>query len=754
MEFHKNQIFYSMPVIIFGASSVVMQILMMQELISQFYGNELCIGTTLACWLIWTAAGSGIVPRMVPIKQHPALQLAALQFIWAAIMVATPVLVRIAKPILKISASELPGLFPIIGITAVVLGPFCLFSGFFYTMSCHWKDKGNSRFSPPDVFILESIGAGAGGLLISFFLIRSLETIPVVLILAGFNIISAGAILIITMPSRWLRFTLPILTVYAVLWLFSPRIENILNRMTYPYQTDIISKMTPYGKISITRLKNQHNLYQNGLWIRTYPDPLSAETAVHTALIQHASPQRILLISGGAELLQEILKHPSVQHVDYLEINPAVTQWVRRKIPEAGAILDNPKIHIHHHDARHFISQSRDSYDVIISNLPNPYTNQLNRFYTRHFFSLVKNRLADPGIFAFHIQAEENVISRELSDFLSMLASTVFQVFPDLTIIPGETQQWLISKQAGTTFSDPEKILERLRKRRISTQYIREYYIRYNLSQDRIRHVWDDIHSSDKRNTDFRPMGYYYDTILWATHFSLFFKTLFLTLSRYELKHWLIWLFVIFFLIFLLQRIKPKGPWPRIFLKSSIWAVGFTEISMEIILILGFQILWGATYKILAMLIAAYMLGLSLGSAIARKNYQTRTARYRTFIYLQGAIGLYTLLCIPGMILCRQIAMGPLQILIPGFFIVLTLSAGGFGGYQFVLANHLYIRSGENLVKKAGALYSTDLAGSALGAFLVSVFFIPILGIINCLLLLSVLNGLMFFLMVFSRNRD
>ncbi|MFC1570145.1 hypothetical protein ACFL4L_07915, partial [bacterium] len=282
--------------------------------------------------------------------------------------------------------------------------------------------------------------------------------------------------------------------------------------------------------------------------------------------------------------------------------------------------------------------------------------------------------------------------------------------------------------------------------------YIQEYYIKFNYTHERVNHVLEQIHSTVQKNTDFKPLGYSYDTMLWATHFSKNFKILFNNISKYNLTQATMLISAAFFLVLLIQRLKPNKPWEQYHLLGSIWIVGFTEISLEIILILGFQILWGAAYKILALLIATYMLGLSLGSLYAWKIHQNRKASFHSFQWIQGTMTMFSLLCIGGILLCQQIQNNNLQFLIPFVFILLTLFAGSLGGFQFVLANHLYIKTQNNLAQKAGFLYGIDLFGSAFGALACSSLLIPILGILKCLLFLSILNGSVVLLMMFKKE--
>lgn len=739
MKFSKKQILVSTPILIIGATAIIMQIVTVQELISQFYGNEICIGTTLAFWLLWTAAGSALLPRILPRSGQIQNWLISMQSLWIFSMVFTLVFIRASKLVLHIPPGELLGLMPIMAITAISLLPFCLISGFLYTIACQWRADQQGEFSPPRVFTLESIGAGLGGLLAGLFLIKTISTTAIIFFLSGLNLLCVFSL---AFKRKYISVGCSLIILIG-LWSMQDRIPCIqaeLDRLSYPRQQNVISQNTPYGQITLTRTERQYNIYQNGLWLYTFPDPFSAESAVHYTLLQHPAPERILMIGGGPELTREILKHPTVKQIDYIEINPDLIMFVENHVPEIHEILKDTRIHIIHADVRQFLSKSKNSYDIILSNLPNPYTNQLNRFYTVEFFQEIRDHLSSNGVFGFQVHGEENVISPELSGYLSMLSSTVREVFPDLTLLPGEIQFWLASKQRGLTFSEPGRFQERIIERGLKTQYIQPYFMQYNFSADRIKQIQDHINLTDSRNADFRPLGFYYDSILWATHFSRGFKYILTILNKWHLYQIFTVILILSSLIYLLQRRNPGLNWNRFYLLSSIGVVGFTEISLEMILILAFQILWGATYQILIVLITVYMLGLCMGSLISWKFHERHNADFHRFRHVQLVMALSVTVCMISIACCRWAQNHEMQWMALVLLPMVTFWVSGVAGFQFVLANHLYVDSRSRIANQAGALYGTDLCGSAAGAILCAAFLMPVFGIQNSLWMIIVMN--------------
>jgi hypothetical protein len=61
--------------------------------------------------------------------------------------------------------------------------------------------------------------------------------------------------------------------------------------------------------------------------------------------------------------------------------------------PLTGAELADPRVSIEYLDGRFFIKKTPHRYDLVLVGISNPSTLQINRLFTKEFFSLVKERL-------------------------------------------------------------------------------------------------------------------------------------------------------------------------------------------------------------------------------------------------------------------------------------------------------------------------------------------------------------------------
>jgi len=88
--------------------------------------------------------------------------------------------------------------------------------------------------------------------------------------------------------------------------------------------------------------------------------------------------------------------------VDYVELDPEIIRLSLQFLPEREkSALRNERVHIFYQDGRAFLKETRKRYDMIILNLPEPATAQINRFYTKEFFLEAREKLTEKGVLSF-----------------------------------------------------------------------------------------------------------------------------------------------------------------------------------------------------------------------------------------------------------------------------------------------------------------------------------------------------------------
>jgi spermidine synthase len=262
-------------------------------------------------------------------------------------------------------------------------------------------------------------------------------------------------------------------------------------------------------------------------------------------------------------------------------------------------------------------------------------------------------------------------------------------------------------------------VAQLIENKNIKNDYVNFNYIDTLSLQERSDYLMEHLDLNAVTNKDFKPVSYFYYLGYW--------------LSQFNLGKNLLWAMLTLFTLVLIAAgifFKP--------ITSSLMITGFSASSLEIILLLALQILSGYIYQVIGACIAVFMGGLALGAIVRTKLFPRVT--YMQFTVIQLIISAVALL-IPTLLVINKVQSS--ISLATWVVLVLLFIISFYTGMLFSLSLHLRTL---DLTDNIAVLYSADLIGSALGAFLTSIFLVPLLGIMNSsrlmggLLLLFALN--------------
>jgi spermidine synthase len=698
--------------VLIGFTAAIAQIVLMRELMVVFCGNEISLGLMLGSWLFWTAVGSGVAGRFA---REPRRLMAGLEALVAVALPATILAVRASRAALATVPGESLGPGPMLLGSLATLSLFCVLSGALFAAGSrlYGDDVATSTGS---VYLLEALGSAAGGMLAGLVLVRYVAPLEIALGLGLLNLLAAASLVTRSRLARGAAMgALAGIAVLLALPFGVPRLEAVsLERFWRGFHL-VADRNSVYGNLAVVRTDGVSSLYENGLDLFNVPDPAAAEEAVHYALLEQPWPRSLLLIGGGVNgSLAEALKHASLERIDYVELDPAIL--------DLFPIRNDPRVHVHVTDGRLFLKTTASTFDVIIVNLPDPQTAQLNRFYTLEFFREAARKLTGSGVLALRLTAAEDYISPELAAFLRSIYKTLRAVFPEVTAIPGENVLFFGARRKGVLAAGSEELLARLRARHLKTSYVREYYIPFRMMPDRMADLDRQIEPRPETpvNRDFAPVAYYFDVALWSSRFNHGYRDLFGAMAGVDFR----WLAGGLGALLLVLAAKKRRP--RTAAACCTAAMGFTLIGLEMLLLLAFQAIYGYVYQQLAVIIAALMAGMALGSWLALRAPARRGMR--TLVFLQAGAAIAPLLLYAVFEAVAQVTGG--QLLFPA----LALGCGMLGGYEFPVASRIFC------ARNPGALYALDLAGSCLGAVLFSVYLIPVFGFLRTALLAAMVS--------------
>ncbi|HMC63500.1 MAG TPA: hypothetical protein VKI65_01025, partial [Gemmataceae bacterium] len=126
------------------------------------------------------------------------------------------------------------------------------------------------------------------------------------------------------------------------------------------------------------------------------------------------APRRVLVLGGGDGLaLREVLKHPAVQSVTLVDIDPDMTTLSERFPPLADLnknAFHDARVKVINQDAMIWLEEPNQQFDATIIDFPDPNTFALGKLYTTHFYRLLKKHLAPGG--AIGVQCASPMFAR------------------------------------------------------------------------------------------------------------------------------------------------------------------------------------------------------------------------------------------------------------------------------------------------------------------------------------------------------
>jgi len=184
------------------------------------------------------------------------------------------------------------------------------------------------------------------------------------------------------------------------------------------FADDIVyARDSPYQRIVLTRGRGSFQLFLNGnLQFSSADEYRYHEALVHPAFGLRPDANRILICGGGDGLaVREVLKHPSVQEVVLVDLDPAMTDMARQQPMVRqlnGASLDDPRVKVINADAMVWLQETTGSpFDLAFVDFPDPNTYALGKLYTSRFYRLLQRRLTDEAMIT--VQSTSPLMARE-----------------------------------------------------------------------------------------------------------------------------------------------------------------------------------------------------------------------------------------------------------------------------------------------------------------------------------------------------
>ncbi len=704
---------------IVGFSALGLQILVYREELASFQGNEFTISVMLGSWLIWTGLGSISGRRIFRNRSYLVLEL-----IFLGLCITAPVTLN-AFHFIRVGFDLAPGELTslnLIGFSNLIfLGPFCFLSGMGFSILANlahdmpWHSRG-----PGKIYLYEAVGGTLAAIIHRLWLAGSVSSITLVLLL----MVILSVPLIISPGKRFVIIGLTCL-IFGVCLLWGSIYYGIQDRLDThifsPLQI-IAQEETPYGQYHLLRLENEVSILHNQSLLTHSNSPRSDEESVHIPLSIHPSPREILILEGGfGGIITEILKHP-VKAVTRVTLDDTPRSLAERYAPELITGLDDLRVKTREMDCRQFVAHApAESTDIVISCVPEPGSLGISRFYSREFYSEIHRILKPGGIFSFRIRSSDSFLNQEHRRYLALAYHSAGDIFgrKNITIIPGEPADFIIFKDSTHPDVSAETILKTLADRGIESFYVSDGYLPFRMSTLRMDDIINQMAAEPEIiSTDLHPGIFVAFLRFWSRQFSSDLNML--PEIRLSMQRMITGYLVILSLSILVIRRRAL----LTAMTGCVFSVGFTLISLEILLAFLLQLSSGAAYQKIGLLLGIFSAGLAGGSYIGSRLSASRQILLNYTLASQWLL----IFLLGGLTTAYSLGWQGSEFGLNVF----SFSGGFLGAFHFVQMSR--IRPDH-----AGYLYGMDLLGSAAGAFALACILFPNLGI----------PGIMGFLMAF-----
>lgn len=283
------------------------------------------------------------------------------------------------------------------------------------------------------VTLVNGIGSASGALLAAFVLVPPLGIQRALGLCA---LLTAGAAsLVLANPRNALRAALPALSVIALALVMPPGMPRrmLLATVGPRHQTLLHYEEARTATVSVIEngINGERQLLINGVnevTTRLVHDQ-SFKLLGHLAPLLHPAPRRVVMICLGAGIAAGAVAAHPIERLDVIDLSSAVASGARHFAHENRGVLDDPVLQLHAADGRQFLLNARERYDVAVVDSTHPKSVDSWILYTRQFYQLLHDRLADGGMVVQWLPLH-GLSEREFK----IVVRTFSDVFPDMTM--------------------------------------------------------------------------------------------------------------------------------------------------------------------------------------------------------------------------------------------------------------------------------------------------------------------------------
>jgi spermidine synthase len=191
------------------------------------------------------------------------------------------------------------------------------------------------------------------------------------------------------------------------------------------------SEQTPFQKVEVIQSSHYGKclILDGHMQSAQLDEFIYHENLVHPAMVTCPNPKKVVIIGGGeGATLYEVLRHKTVEKCWMIDIDQRVVELCDEYMPEwhRGAFKDKRSVLLYE-DGRKFLENSKEKFDVIIIDIPEPVEEgPAYMLYTEEFYKMVATKLNDGGM----VSLQSGCSAEKELRCLAAVHNTLKKVFP------------------------------------------------------------------------------------------------------------------------------------------------------------------------------------------------------------------------------------------------------------------------------------------------------------------------------------
>lgn len=268
------------------------------------------------------------------------------------------------------------------------------------------NDNENLRVTLSSIFSFDYIGGLIGSIAFPLILLPQLGYFATAFLMGCFNVAAAGLIIFkyserIGRVKLYKAATVILFGVMLTGMLFADTISNQVEDGLYRDRV-ILSEHTQYQHIVMTKHKDDLRLYIDGnVQFCSLDEYRYHEALVHIPMSAAQKKDKVLVLGGGDGMaVRELLKYEDSE-ITLVDLDAQMVELCREDAQIAALnenSLKSERLTIVYEDAYQYLKETKDKFDVIIVDLPDPNNEALNKLYTNIFYRLCYGALTEEGV--------------------------------------------------------------------------------------------------------------------------------------------------------------------------------------------------------------------------------------------------------------------------------------------------------------------------------------------------------------------